>query len=318
MLATGSSLSNFQTETIRLNRVIKSFHLISGCLAVYEYLITFAEERRLIWNSRWSATKVLFIVTRYGPFLDFAMIIWELQAASNLNKAQCEFVYYGTGWHIFSGLLVAEVILLLRTWAVYERRRIVALGLSAWALVIWIPMGVCLGLFLCSIKFGPFPDDYIIPGSNCNVVSGHGKFLLVSWILLALFEIVILGLMLAKAIKMYRYTGRNSVVFKTIFRDGTIFYLYMFIITLANVILIHFAPPEQPDYFNLLSVLERVIHSILTARMLFGLRKMSRNEHLGWSTFSAGIAIDVDYSRGIRFVDNSQSGADEILTDIDE
>lgn len=41
---------------------------------------------------------------------------------------------------------------MLRTWAVYERRRAVAVGLAVWTVVTWVPNMTSLGIFLDSLR----------------------------------------------------------------------------------------------------------------------------------------------------------------------
>jgi hypothetical protein len=42
---------------------------------VYDWLILFDREVEHIWRSDWSVGKILFIVSRYGPFLDMPIVI---------------------------------------------------------------------------------------------------------------------------------------------------------------------------------------------------------------------------------------------------
>ena len=44
---------------------------------VYDYLLSFSQEVELVWGSAWSITKVLFFVTRYGPFIDMPVTLWR-------------------------------------------------------------------------------------------------------------------------------------------------------------------------------------------------------------------------------------------------
>ncbi|KAI0735816.1 hypothetical protein C8Q76DRAFT_792320 [Earliella scabrosa] len=38
-------------------------------LLLYEYLITFHEEKKLFWRRKWSGASVLFFMNRYAPLL---------------------------------------------------------------------------------------------------------------------------------------------------------------------------------------------------------------------------------------------------------
>lgn len=41
---------------------------------------------------------------------------------------------------------------MLRTWAVYQRSRAVAIGLAIWTVVTWVPNMTSLGIFLKSLR----------------------------------------------------------------------------------------------------------------------------------------------------------------------
>ncbi|EKM51112.1 uncharacterized protein PHACADRAFT_213014 [Phanerochaete carnosa HHB-10118-sp] len=254
-----------QLGTLRHNRLSNYFDVISCTLIIYDFMLTFNGELTLIWPSSWSTIKILFLLTRYATL------------RSSTSRLSSGFVYESTGW------LLLTVILMLRTWAVYERRRAVAIGLVIWTIVTWVPNMTSLGIFLKSLRYGPLPVQHV-PGSGCHVVSGS-PIVFICWVLLMVFEAAILGLMAYKAVKNYR-ADKDSAIFKTVFRDGTVFYLYLFILSTANVIVILTA---SADLINLLSLPERMLHSILTARIILSLREFGSRSQLGWSTFSAGV-----------------------------
>lgn len=54
----------------------------------YEYSITLASEISLIWKSSWTIPKVLFILTRYLPFVSL-MIILLRRALPSLSIDAC-------------------------------------------------------------------------------------------------------------------------------------------------------------------------------------------------------------------------------------
>ncbi|KAH8119839.1 hypothetical protein DFH11DRAFT_1556813 [Phellopilus nigrolimitatus] len=257
------------------------FDLASMTILTYDYLITFNAEKRLIWPSPWSLPKVLFLLTRYLPFIDTSIVLWH-QFNPFMTQRDCTLAYMSTGWMILLGILVAEIILLLRTWAVWERGRNVGIGLSIWTAALWIPNMVCMGIFLKSLKFAPLPLG--LPG--CLVVSGS-TVLSINWILLMIFEAGILGLMVIKAVQKYRIQ-RSTIIYKAVYRDGSIFYVYLFAFSLANVIVILTLPH---DFLNLLSSIERVTHSILTARILLNLRSLLSSK--GGDTFSSGESMEL-------------------------
>lgn len=42
-------------------------------IQVYDYMLTFEDERTFIWPSKWSIPKTLFLMTRYLPFIDLSI-----------------------------------------------------------------------------------------------------------------------------------------------------------------------------------------------------------------------------------------------------
>lgn len=215
---------------------------------------------------------------------------------------------------------------MLRTWAVYERRRAVAVCLVVWTVVTWVPNMTSLGIFLDSLRCtsrrsatsdvshcpadGPLPVAHL-PGSGCHVTSGS-PIVFVCWVLLTVFEAgksqhhtrfvgqftsdlatAILALMVVKAVKTCTSRAsalrrrraadrvhpcsqtasrrtppcskRSSATVRVppvsedppgIIRDaevhlpGSVFYLYLFALSTANVIVILTAsvraPPRLP------------------------------------------------------------------------
>ena len=43
---------------------------------VYDYLLTFPLEISFVWPARWTAIKVLFLLTRYMPFVDGGLLLY--------------------------------------------------------------------------------------------------------------------------------------------------------------------------------------------------------------------------------------------------
>ncbi|THH18065.1 hypothetical protein EW146_g2864 [Bondarzewia mesenterica] len=79
---------------------------------------------------------------------------------------------------------------------------------------------------------------------------------------------VILALTLVKGIPQYRQS--NSPLIISLYRDGIMYYIYLFVLSVINVTVLLTAPRE---YANLLSLLQRVLHSVLSSRILLHLRQ---------------------------------------------
>lgn len=283
-------------RSFQFNRVTNYMDVISCCLTIYDWMLTLGREVELVWLSPWSPVKILFLVTRYTPFIELGFVVWPL-ATNDISPRACYVDYQWTAWTNITGILFAEVILMLRTWAVYDRRRSVGFFLAFWTIATWVPNLASVGIFLQSLKFGPLPALEDAPGVGCHVVAGS-SILFISWVMIIVSEAAALLLMLFVAIREYRL-GRDSDLFKTVFRDGTIFYLYLFAFSTANVIVVLTTPA---GLINLLSIAERMVHSILTSRIILRLRELgARGGSLGWDTFSTGVggssARELEFAR---------------------
>ncbi|KAF9014840.1 hypothetical protein BDZ89DRAFT_962522, partial [Hymenopellis radicata] len=44
---------------------------------VYDYLLTLDQEVELVWRAKWNVTKILYLATRYLPFVDIVVVLWR-------------------------------------------------------------------------------------------------------------------------------------------------------------------------------------------------------------------------------------------------
>lgn len=54
-----------------------------------------------------------------------------------------------------------KVVLALRAWAIWDRKRIVAIGLTVWTAAMWIPNFAIMGIFLNTLKCEP--ESFSLP-----------------------------------------------------------------------------------------------------------------------------------------------------------
>ncbi|KIM35818.1 hypothetical protein M413DRAFT_325366 [Hebeloma cylindrosporum] len=71
----------------------------------------------------------------------------------------------------------------------------------------------------------------------------------------------------------------NTSLMKVVYRDGVLYYLYLFVLSCINIIIVKTLPE---DYQPLLSLVERMLHSILTSRVILHIRAQAV-ENPAWS-----------------------------------
>ncbi|KAI0342229.1 hypothetical protein BDW22DRAFT_1429098 [Trametopsis cervina] len=238
-------------------------------LLIYDYLLNVNKEVTLMWPMRFGFVKILFFLTRYMPFVDVTLVLYY-QLKENITAQTCERLYTSAGWMIVIGISIAEAILVVRTWAIWGQGKRMACILAAVFVVCLTPVLVIEHIFLQSVAFSPHPGR-ATPGC---LLSGGSSIIAVSFAIVILFETFVLILTLIKGVQHYRWGGYRGVV-AVFYRDGVLFYLYLLGMSVINLIVIVAAPRDLAD---MLAILQRVLHSCLSARVLLNLREAGRRE----------------------------------------
>ncbi|KAF9554236.1 hypothetical protein CPC08DRAFT_195812 [Agrocybe pediades] len=187
-----------------------------GTLLVYDYLCTLDQEIAYAWSPPWSAGTVLFFLNRYLPFVDTLISIKLKLTMSTPETCQREFTV--VTWFIVAGIAISESILVLRTVAIWQARRIVLFVLSISCTVTFIPAIVITQIEIHSLKY--IPSD--IPG--CRLASAS-SIILVAYILLAVSETTIFVLTIIAAHRSLRHSQAQWVI--RLYKDGILFYVFM-------------------------------------------------------------------------------------------
>jgi len=235
--------------------------------------LTFNRETELIWKQRWSLVTVLFLITRYLPFVDTIAMLLDLRSSGlGASDPVCLLIYHIQTFTVIVGLGASEGILIVRTAAVWGNSKRVF-----WALVIlavsiagadcvlegkWImtvpSVGSSISINGLILKFGcPVPVQSIEP------------YLAAPWILLLGFETVLICLMVPKAVSQ-RILSKTPT-YKVVFVTGVQFYVLSFVISLANIVII-LSPFSTVVHTVLVQSFDRILHAILAERLVLSIR----------------------------------------------
>ncbi|KAF9003061.1 hypothetical protein BDQ17DRAFT_1409375 [Cyathus striatus] len=260
------SSSKAVIEALEHVQLFQYMNVAGVTLAVTDYFLTIDLEVALIWNSRWSLSKVLFLITRYLPFFESALLLYRT-FGHNIPLSFCNTGYKISAGLIIAGVVVAEIILSMRTWAIWGKDRRVAVGL-----VTFVIAGATTSIPII-IKFSGTAQFVDPPVSNflgCFLLGGS-HILSIEWILLMAYDFCLLLLL---AIKAYQTSGlpQSSQLLSITLHDGILYYFYLSMLSMMNVIIIWKFPP---DFINLLTMLERVMHAVLTCRVVLYMREQT-------------------------------------------
>jgi len=299
------------------NEYIIGSHVLVASLMVlvYDTLLTIGNEINYIWLQPWTLGSLLFMVNRYLPFLDTSLGLY-LEFAQTTPR-QCERYYTGITWLIAVGLMVSELILLLRTWALWDRSKKIFFILGGLSSVTFVPGILITHYEIKSLRFGEVPEG----GRGCNLLSAS-KLIMAAYVLIALSETIVVVLTIKKGWEHRARASQSSWV-NRVYRHGLLFYLYLLAITIINMVVPLVA--DQPRYKNYLAVPQRVFHSIFCNRVILLIQRQrsirsnppeevtqeQRSITKGCTGNGLDTAIDTRYSRDLDVDNQSEVGQDE-------
>ncbi|KAJ6540844.1 hypothetical protein DFH09DRAFT_1368499 [Mycena vulgaris] len=258
-----------------------NLQLVSYCdvavvaVLTYDTILNINEEYEHIWKPRWSIIKWLYLWTRYSTFIDTTLAV-HLRTHIDVNQANCRVLTIFDRVFAIVGIVVTEVILTLRTYALYGQSK----RLLGCLLIMWFTIG---GVNLWAmVKWATSLAE--VPGSPlnlCNLDSSTNAGL-ACYSSLLVGETVIVLLTVWKGLHTFslsRSASRQSRLVTTFYRDGILFYLAMLVILVVDVSLESQAPPGQKFVAD---VPLRAMQSILACHLVIHAREVAfRDLHEG-------------------------------------
>ncbi|KAG1851248.1 hypothetical protein C8R48DRAFT_726485 [Suillus tomentosus] len=255
-------------------QISKFANIGAFAILIFDFCITFPDEVKWTWARPWDIIRVIFTISRYLPFIGsgltaygdsstlIILIFWVLLmavvAALRVSGPPAPSLAENI-IHII-GIVAAEGLLVVRTWAFWRKSKRVLIGLVTYSVVTAIAavsINVLPNHQLISAGVSTIPGQDFYSSRNAALV----------YAVLALFECVILALTAYKKFSDYRQI--ESSIVNTVY-GGSIFYMLCIIaITVTNVIIDAVFPIGYTQIFD---TLQLVIHSVLASRIMFHLR----------------------------------------------
>ncbi|EKM75067.1 hypothetical protein AGABI1DRAFT_132605 [Agaricus bisporus var. burnettii JB137-S8] len=249
---------------------------------IFDWILNFTSEVESIWKTKWNVIKILYLTTRYVP-LAFIPLDLSYIFTPSLSVSGCIAVYDTITVLYIIGLLAAECIFTIRTVAVWGKDKHVTYILFATfsAMCIVIPTLIGINLSRTSRRFidvifilfndppsrqKDWSGSESLSKDSARQFSGTSyKFLVATFAFTAAYDTMILTFMVARAFSMSRWRV-DSFLFKTVYGDGVAFYIYIFGVSLVNIIFIF----TTNSFFLLL---QASFHSILACRVVLHIRE---------------------------------------------
>ncbi|KAJ3733950.1 hypothetical protein DFJ43DRAFT_173060 [Lentinula guzmanii] len=263
--------------------LVRTGAAVSATLLVYDYICTLDQEIELLWSSPFGLASMIFIVNRYLPFFDTFLSI-NMNFNSNISAEQCaiqtravscrrhkmsfylkklEFSYHFVGL-MFVGISHSELILMLRTYALWGRKR------SILVLLILLTMGFLIpAIVLTKMEV---VSEHFVALHGCRITATR-NIIFIAFCLLTAYETLLAVLTAVPACQHLPQT-RSPWVTK-LYKDGIVFYFYLLVLSCTNIVSYRIAPAFGPW----LEAPQRVILSVFCSRVLFLIFQGSCSTH---------------------------------------
>ncbi|KAK0216500.1 hypothetical protein EDD85DRAFT_433990 [Armillaria nabsnona] len=228
--------------------------IASVTVLVYDLLLL-PTEIDYVWHPRpLHRLLPLFVLNRYLPLIN---TIISISLLHNSSAAQCRLLYFTAGPVAVVGIFASQVILMVRTYAMWDRHKVVLwcfIGIGAFC---FTPTAVSLVLQLKTNKFIGLYDHR---HTDCLSQSSHLPNFLYIPVLVA--ETIIASLTFFKGVQHLR--NSNHPFIKELYVSGMLFYACLLLLTFANILV----PMWGHNITPFLAFYQNTFHSILSNRIM--------------------------------------------------
>jgi len=262
-------------------QISKYFNVAGSAILIFDYAITIEDEISLMWGRSYDGVYIIFMISRYIPFIGMALTAY---AALRPNSPQCH--RSSSDEDVFHAISIsaAEILLIVRTYAFWKGDKRVLYGLIVYGTLI----------LAAALIIGFIPNYNLLPNqevlSGCYVVSTRNTALVYALILA--FEIVILFLTAYKEYHDYRRVRVRKSVIHRLFFDGVFYITCIGLISVINVIIAAALPVQ---YSDMLDIPQVTLHSVLASRIMFSLRKSTREVRVDGRSVELGTMTVSDW-----------------------
>ncbi|KAI0741984.1 hypothetical protein C8Q80DRAFT_1197294 [Daedaleopsis nitida] len=186
--------------------------------------------------------KHLFLVNRYGPFIDTVLCLASMFWIDQPNT--CSLIWIVTfTWYIIGGW-ISEIILVMRTVALWNHHRVVVAILVSTILLMVVP---CLSRAKLYAESIVYPPHEVLEVTRCvPSISDQSGWVFYAGVLFSETVIIILTLLRHFQTSVEGYN--LPLLVYTMYRDGTIFYIVLLSLSVANFCCMWLAPVRTHSF----------------------------------------------------------------------
>ncbi|RDX46625.1 hypothetical protein OH76DRAFT_1485320 [Lentinus brumalis] len=266
-------------DSLYLLTLTKDIGLATLTYLIMDVVSTIDDEVELMWPSRLTFMKVVFLINRYSPFVDSTLAVFIVLGARSTEV--CRRVWIAIISFYMLGSFASETIIIVRTLAIWNFDKVV-LAITAFvtggALVAVL---TTISQYMQAIRY---PDDDLIAVTGCiiGIADQEGWTL---FVVVLIMETTLVALTIIRRLQTRTGSRRTGPVMDTMYRDGLFFYAIILGFSIANLCCMMAAPVAVS---SILQMPLRAVHSTLCSRVLFNLRNAAlRSSRLSLSIESS-------------------------------
>lgn len=225
-------------------------------ILTYDYICTLDQEVEFAWPCPPSLGMLLFYFNRYVPFIDQSVSLY-LRLSMNPPEI-CSHLSKWAIWFICFGIFISQLIITLRTCAIWGARRRVTIPLAALAVATIALFASQEAKLLSSLQF------IHGNGRGCYIKPGPGKVLDLVFLPNFISDFVAITLTTIKAYQHFRLSCSSWL--NQFYRDGLLYCTFILVLGLINIISPTFPVPLY--YKAVMHSPTRVFHSIFCNRVM--------------------------------------------------
>ncbi|KAJ7855001.1 hypothetical protein B0H14DRAFT_749105 [Mycena olivaceomarginata] len=253
-----------------------SLSFASATLFLFDYCLTFFDELRFIWVQRHSTSTILFWVARYAAMASTIVTLCQTPTTSLL------LANLDTGLRSIA-IVAAEVILAVRTWAIWERKKSILIFLC-------LVSAAALGGSTIMIVRGINNTHKSLDGDCTVIMNPRSQAYLIPYVVVIAYETMTMSLSAARILKWRSQItpSTQTPLLDTLWNDGLMYFTWMIALGIVNIIIILHGDVHVRTGG---AQLQTSFHSILSTRIILHLAKLGRPRRRQNRTTSASAPV---------------------------
>lgn len=277
-------------------------------LLVWDMIITFPREIEVVWKSKWTVVKVLFLLNRYVTPWFMAAHIWALSGrAVGLSDKSCRIIYSFSTIAEITCISFVSLVTVMRLYTLFEvsHRTLYIL------LVLWLATFMAAAALLIPNVWGPIEQIIYIKSLNfCSISALSSPSAWTLWIPRATEHGLLFVFLIVNAMGTPRKSQTNVVA--VLYRQGIVYNAMTFILFLGILLFWRYG---NRLYIPLTAYSIGLILTLVTSRFFLAINAPTVSS-LRYSHARTPFKQDVDPRDGAPFTYPSSTVGDWIRSRI--